>query len=410
VALLPLIAAPAAGEAPDALAAAIGRLSSALEDAVALVEAHPWAGSDQERAEGARRVLRQLVRGLVFELGSEDPTLPSFFRATDRFLKAGLDNPDNHYLWARIEPGAVYRVTGTRGTTADFVLQVYSAMPGLPDWPGRYRTGGMLDAKTLVTGPDGRFEVLLGGAERAVNWLPLEPDARVLMVRYTFSDWSEEEAGSIEIERVGERGRPSRPLTSPNLVARIDQAAFFLLDGTRRYLEVTRGIVARSPANTLPQLYLSTDGGVRTQVSTAGHFELGPDEALIVTTRPSDAAYQGFQLGNLWFESLEYGDRLTSYTTAQARLSSDGVYRFVISARDPGVHNWLDTTGHHRGLMLLRWQGGGMLTEDHQPEVEKVGLADVRGRFPADEPEMSAAERRAQLAARQQEILARFPW
>ena len=33
----------------------------------------------------------------------------------------------------------------------------------------------------------------------------------------------------------------------------------------------------------------------------------------------------------------------------------DGIYRFVLSAEDPGVHNWLDTMGLHRGIVDVRF-------------------------------------------------------
>ena len=36
-------------------------------------------------------------------------------------------------------------------------------------------------------------------------------------------------------------------------------------------------------------------------------------------------------------------------TADQARHDPDGMLRFVISERDPGVANWLETTGHPRG-------------------------------------------------------------
>jgi len=29
----------------------------------------------------------------------------------------------------------------------------------------------------------------------------------------------------------------------------------------------------------------------------------------------------------------------------------------VISAQDPKVQNWLDTGGHEKGLIMIRWQG-----------------------------------------------------
>ena len=396
--------------ASDDLSRALAHLSAGIEEAMGLIEASRFNGSDQERAEGARRVLRQLVRAIISEIGTEDDEHPVFFRGTDRFLKAGLDNPDNHYLWSRISPNAQYRVVGTRGTTADFVVQVYRSMPGLPDWPGRYTTGGFFDANNLTTDAEGNFELLLGGEKRGTNWLALHDDSRILMIRYTHNDWLREKPGDVRIERIGAQGVPSTPLTSDSIAARIERAHFFLVDGTRRYLEVTEGIVDRAEVNTVPKLYYTSDGGVPTQVSSSGHFSLRDDEALIVTTHPSKAPYQGFQLGNLWFESLEYGERLTSYTSAQARQSSDGLFHFVVSAKDPGVPNWLDTAGHRRGMLLLRWQGIAELPDDHQPTARKVKLSEVRAHLPADEPKVTPEARREQLARRQQEILARFPW
>ena len=165
-----------------------------------------------------------------------------------------------------------------------------------------------------------------------------------------------------------------------------------------------------TPANTGSGTYEIELGGVPTQVSASGHFDLAPDEALIVTTLPSDAPYQGIQLGNLWFESLDYENRLTSFSTAQARLSSDGRYHFVVSSNDPGVPNWLDTAGHRRGMLLLRWQGVGELPKSHQPKTRVVKLSDLRQHLPGDEPRYGPRKRAQQLSRRQDEYHARIPW
>jgi hypothetical protein len=36
---------------------------------------------------------------------------------------------------------------------------------------------------------------------------------------------------------------------------------------------------------------------------------------------------------------------------------ADGRFTFVVSARDPGVHNWLETMGLHELHVSFRWQG-----------------------------------------------------
>jgi len=52
----------------------------------------------------------------------------------------------------------------------------------------------------------------------------------------------------------------------------------------------------------------------------------------------------------------------------------DGVLRIVVSARDPGVPNWIDTAGYSRGLIQGRWTD---CESQPIPTVRKVPLADV---------------------------------
>ena len=63
-----------------------------------------------------------------------------------------------------------------------------------------------------------------------------------------------------------------------------------------------------------------------------GTFELADDEALVITTWPAGGDYQGIQLADLWFSSLEYANRQTSLTAEQAHLDEDGTFRFVLAA------------------------------------------------------------------------------
>ena len=58
----------------------------------------------------------------------------------------------------------------------------------------------------------------------------------------------------------------------------------------------------------------------------------------------------------MWYVSLDYINHQTSLTADQARTDPDGMIRFVISERDPGVANWLERTGHRRGYVQIRWQ------------------------------------------------------
>ena len=66
----------------------------------------------------------------------------------------------------------------------------------------------------------------------------------------------------------------------------------------------------------------------------------------------------------------------------QARADSDGKLRIVVSARDPGIANWMDTAGHPSGIIQGRWTG---CDSQPIPEVRKVKVADVARLLPQAE-------------------------
>ena len=126
----------------------------------------------------------------------------------------------------------------------------------------------------------------------------------------------------------------------------------------RTFLAFPEWFYLKEPVNTMTPPR-RTPGGLATQFSSAGHFDLGPDQAMIVTVPAASkdvAPYQGIQLGSMWYISLDYINHQTSLTADQARADSDGMLRFVISEQDPGVANWLELTGRTRGYVQIRWQ------------------------------------------------------
>ena len=79
---------------------------------------------------------------------------------------------------------------------------------------------------------------------------------------------------------------------------------------------------------------------------------------LVIETRGQvEPQYTGISLANLWGESLDFANHQASLNGFQAEVDDDGVLRFVVAHRDPGVPNWLDTAGHARGALALRWVG-----------------------------------------------------
>ena len=169
----------------------------------------------------------------------------------------------------------------------------------------------------------------------------------------------------------------------------------------------------RSTEN-LTQLLLNCSDGDKTALADLMAIvydelhKLADDQALLVTVPASDAPYQGFQLGSMWYLSMDFANHQTSLTADQAHRDPDGMLRFVVSERDPGVTNWLECTGHRRGYLQIRWQRTSReFSAADGPTVELVPLAEVGGRLPFDQS-VSADEWRARIAARQAAVANRM--
>jgi hypothetical protein len=397
---------------PSALEAAYARFAAAVAEAGGIVQRHPFYAEPRNRASAYAFITGMLIATLEEDL-VQDPDRP-FFRVLDFRIREGGDNPDQRYLFSTIRGDATYRIWGRLGRQRGLELQVYAGEPWRKDGG---RSVSSLAFEAIHFDADGRFEILLSpdaGAPPAKghDWLANAPDATELTVRQVFSDWRNETPGEVHIDRVGYEGRPKPVATEAAMAARLEKAA---ADLTRtvatwpdfvlhRYLEAQPPNTLSAPAD--PKAV----GGVVGRFMSTGHFDLAEDEALIVTVHPIGARYQGIQLADPWFSSLEYANRVTSLSADQAKPSADGAYRFVVAAEDPGVLNWLDTTGLPKGAMLVRFDGSGLakFPADRLPTVEKVPLARVRERLPKETQPFGAAERAAQLAERRRHVQIRF--
>jgi hypothetical protein len=165
----------------------------------------------------------------------------------------------------------------------------------------------------------------------------------------------------------------------------------------------------RNGLNAPARANLATGGGQNTNVYAGGVFDLAPEEALLIeATVPIEPAYSGFHLSNVWGESLDYANHQSSLNGFQAEADDDGVIRYVIAARDPGVPNWLDTTGLQKGFLSFRWTYAQDPEQLPEITVSTVQLDEVRGRLPATTRDVSPEQRAAQIAIRQAHVQRRY--
>ena len=134
------------------------------------------------------------------------------------------------------------------------------------------------------------------------------------------------------------------------------------------------------------------------------YWQLAPDEALIIrVTPPPEARYWSVELGNAWWESMDYRDRLASTNYRHAELENDGELILIVAHEDPGLPNWLDASGHSEGYVTFRWIG---LPAPPRPHAMRMKVGELEALLPACR-RMSPAERRAQLEDRRRGLTLR---
>ncbi len=323
------------------------------------------------RAEGFRYLSRLTRLALKQYVEASDPDFPFFYRLSHETAKIGADNPDSAYLNASINGANDYRITGKRGTMEYFSI-VANAMHY--DSDGTARPTGSLEGGEMEWGPNGEVEIIASMREHPGNWLRLEPDANIIILRENALDRANEISGSFYIERIGGPQVPE-PLNPDKFAAGLATSAAFVNGVAGTFAGWTR-MFAQHPNifHDFDQDFYQKAGGVPGLFYAHSYWNIQPDEAWVIEVTPPDCRYWNFQLNSWWMESFDYRHRKITLNKHDAKLESDGSLRIICAARDPGIGNWIDTCGHKEGTALLRWQDAA---ENPLPQARIMKLEDL---------------------------------
>lgn len=392
----------------DPLAEAFDGLLETLGRRAVWLQHHPFY-DDAENRPGAYSFLLAMLLTRIEEEVVFDPDFPTF-RIVDPRIREGGDNPDQRYLISRVNGGETYRIFGRVGGERRVELQIYAGDPYVFGRGGR--SAGFLAFEDLDVGPDGTFEVIASPTRQPGNWIENPPDGTRILVRQVYGEWTDGDMGEVHIDRVGHEGDLKPALTEQEMVARLRAATASLDTHVEVWPEMIRNFYLEGqPANQLCEPFdPGSLGGVSGRFMAHGTWDLADDEALVVTTWPASGDYQGIQLADLWWSSLEYANRQTSLTADQAAANPDGSFTFVIAGRDPGVANWLDTVDRRRGVIMLRFDGTTETTfpPEEQPVVATARLDELDAVLGPDVPRVTPEQRRAAIAGRRRHVQVRF--
>ncbi len=317
-------------------------------------------------------------------------------------------NADTIYKSAIIEKGGSYLLRGDRGTVRMIIL----AQMG----PDTLRTGqhspllGQTDFDDLTVGEDGSFELVISPERPAGytgNWAALDPQCEKIMVRIVSCDWGAEREPRFGIARLDvddAKGRPS----ADDLHAAFDEMPFITRVCALAFPIHVEELRDEGYLNKLKIFDVSQMSGLKGQFYYEGAYELADDEALISEVRvPQSYRYWSIILTNELYETTDWYNNQASLNDVQGVVDPDGVFRTVISSRDPGVHNWLDTSGYPAGAIQGRWFEA---SEKPMPTIRKVKIDDVLSHLPEATRRVSPQERSEALRDRRLAAQMRIIW
>ncbi len=314
-----------------------------------------FAGAPQDpaqQAEGIRYLSRLTRAGLEAFLEYSDPKYPIFRRTVHETIKMGADNPDNYYLNAQISGDYEYLIKGRRNTIHYFGLFTQNGSYGTT---GGLMPCGVLEDGELQVDPDGSFEIILSKERKGKNWLKIEDETTLLMVRQTYFDRRNEIPVDMTIEAIGVTDKPD-PMTSQQLVEGLNMATLFVAGAPMLFAKWAKGF--QKHTNKLPIFdpeISNKAGGDANIIYYHSHWKLDEDQALVIHAQLPDCDTWNFQLNNYWMESLDYRYHNICINGYTAAANDDGTVTVVVAHKNPGHANWIETAGHYEGTMCWRW-------------------------------------------------------
>ena len=396
-------------EDQEAVNAAWARFAQDVAELGDVVEDAPFNRDERTAAAGYRHIARFLSTFLAEHTDFRDPNYPQFSRFPNSLARIGWDNPDGLYLAFPVRGDHVYRLRGNANNFDLVTINVYSGMLGHTP-VSDIRNISSIASDDLDVDANGDFVLTLGAAPAEGDWLGLEPDAYIVVVRRLASEWENTDEGLWEILNLTTLGTGAPRPTAASIARQLDDA-ITQARTLRELLTIAHRLtfqVAQSPnevaepAETDPNIPMAN----AFQAASRGYFQLEEDEALLVEAPVADCRYTNIQLANPWMESLDYASHQSSLNHRTAHVDADGRVRYVISLRDPGLQNWLDTAGWAEGSLCARWTYCTAYPTGVSARLVK--LDELHRYLPDDTPRVDAAERKRVVAARQAAVSRRY--
>jgi hypothetical protein len=313
----------------------------------------------------------------------------------------GGDSPDFIYRTIPIAHGGHFEIHGSNAGSPPSVN--YSLMADNTASPV---TQSILDSLDMEIGEGGSFVITVDErpANGRKNHIQTKPGADFIMVRDALGDWLTQSPNRLQVKRLDPDAGPK---SEDDMALRLARIA---VDGVYYSFFITQSGNGEPPNHLRAPQSSGAFGGMPSQWGCKGNLDLGPEDALIVRSNAAGATFRNLVLTDAFHISIDYWHRTSSLNMVQMAPDEDGDFTFVVSSRDPGIHNWLDNGGVRRTQFGQRWQAFDRSGPHADPRMTArlVKFDDLDKELPDGVKRIDAASRKAQIAARTAGYARRF--
>ncbi|KJZ70819.1 hypothetical protein HIM_09778 [Hirsutella minnesotensis 3608] len=351
--------------------------------------------------------VEELAFGFLQQAVNGDPASPKVYRviAPPRYDhqigitvpggRFGFDNPDCVYRIMPVSDAYSYVVHGKRtGVGAsDITLSLHNSITS--------KTLGLVVGKDIVVDNHGHFTITVNSSAAALpTHLQSTSDTKLLLIRHNVGDWLVESLDELEVELIRRGVFAAEAISNDTIVSTARSSL-------RQNIPVANFLLGKltlsMPVNAMAQPSQSAGMGLATQALVLSHYSLRQTEAMVLTVEAGPSTYWNLGVYSLWMVTENPRDRLVTLNNHQAIANNNGSYTFVLSATDPDIHNWLNTSEQGVGTIVARFQGlplGGSALNHIRIWTHLSNLEDLHMILPSDVLYVSPQQRASQMAAR----------
>lgn len=307
----------------------------------------------------------------------------------------GIDNPDSVYRVIPISHDQSYVIRGKLGKQ-QFNENHFTL------WDEDMKTIGLISGNNIHADKDGNFEITVNssGPRDIKNHIQTSLGSKEFYIRDTIIDWENDRPNILEIENISKH-KLNNKFDRKQQIKIVKEYMKKWATNTTRWNQQALS----KPENEFSfKIDRDTDGALRNQVYLLGHFNLpSKDHCLHLEIFLDGAKYFIAPITNIWGTTNEIMFKNGSLNNYQSKINESGTYSYILSQKDPGVHNWLDPSGLSEGILTLRWSGfpNEVVGKDLYVKSQLLLIEDAKKNL-SEEQYISAIEREEQLKIRAQ--------